>query len=74
MGIDHVLMLLIGFIGGLLAVRAWIYCDSGKGTLKIDSSNPEKDVYRFDIDKFEDLETKSQIIMKIERNAHISQE
>lgn len=36
------------------------------GTLKIDHSNPDKDVYLFEIDNFERLSTSSAIRMKVE--------
>lgn len=74
MGIDHVLILLIGVLLGAILMRGLIFSKSGTGTLKIDSSNPEKDLYRFEIDKLEDLETKSQIIVAIDRTADLSQE
>lgn len=44
------------------------------GTLKIDSSNPEKDVYRFEIDDLDKLSKKSRIVLKVDRNADLSQE
>ena len=43
------------------------------GTLKIDHSNPEKDLYRFEIDKIEDLSERRVLILKIDNNADLSQ-
>ena len=44
------------------------------GILRIDRSNPEKDVYRFDIDgDLSKLHTKKKITLKIDSNADLSQ-
>lgn len=44
------------------------------GTLKIDRSNPEKDVYRFDIDgDLEKLRTIKTIKLKVDNYADLSQ-
>ena len=43
------------------------------GTLKIDHSNPEKDVYRFEIDDIENLHKKKFIVLKIDNDADLSQ-
>ena len=66
----------IGFVGGLL-VGVIVYklifrfC-SKKGILRIDHSNPEKDVYRFEIDGIVDNSTK-RFILKVDHNADLSQ-
>ena len=41
--------ILVGLIAGLIVRPKML------GTLKIDHSNPEKDVYRLEIDNFDDL-------------------
>lgn len=43
------------------------------GTLKIDHSNPEKDVYRFEIEDIDKLNSKRYITLKIDHNADLSQ-
>ena len=44
------------------------------GTLRIDHSNPEKDIYRFDINcDLEKLQTKKRVMFKIDNNADLSQ-
>ena len=43
------------------------------GVLRIDHSNPEKDVYRFEIDKLDTLSKRHRIILKIDNNADLSQ-
>lgn len=44
------------------------------GTLKIDHSNPEKDVYRLEIDDLEGLSKKRKIVLKVYNGANLSQE
>ena len=43
------------------------------GTLRIDHSNPEKDLYRFEIDDLEKLNSKSYVELKIDHHADLSQ-
>lgn len=68
----------IAFLVGLLAGIAISIIFHGmqrtSGTLRIDRSNPEKDVYRFDIDKLDNLHEKKRIVLKIDPNADLSQE
>lgn len=44
------------------------------GTLKIDHSNPEKDIYRLEIDDLEGLSKKRKIVLKVDNGANLSQE
>lgn len=43
------------------------------GTLRIDHSNPEKDVYRIEIDDLDGLSKKKRVILKVDNNANLSQ-
>ena len=43
------------------------------GTLRIDNSNPEKDVYRFEIDDINKLSKFKRIILKVNHNSGLSQ-
>lgn len=43
------------------------------GTLRIDHSNPEKDVYRFDVDDLDNLSKKKRITLKVDNHADLSQ-
>lgn len=66
-------------LGGLLAgsvlcnVLCIAYIKRTYGTLRIDHSNPEKDVYRFDIDDLDSLSKKKRIILLVDNNATLSQ-
>lgn len=44
----------------------------GTGTLRIDHSNPKKDLYRFDIDDLDQLNKKKRLILTIDHNADLS--
>lgn len=43
------------------------------GTLRIDHSNPEKDIYRFEINNLDSLNRKKRIVLKIDHHADLSQ-
>lgn len=62
-------------IGVLLAAIVYITVIHGcEGTLRIDHSNPEKDIYRFEVDNLDDLSKKKHIVLKVDNNAFLSQE
>lgn len=44
------------------------------GTLRIDHSNPEKDVYRIELDDFDNLSRKKRVVLIVDNNADLSQE
>ena len=43
------------------------------GTLRIDHFNPEKDIYRFEIDNLDALNKKSKIVLRVDHHADLSQ-
>lgn len=50
-----------------------IFSLRSSGTLRIDHTNPEKDVYLFEIDNLDKLTAKRKVVLKIDNNAHLSQ-
>lgn len=46
---------------------------AGKGTLRIDHSDPAKDKYRFEIDNLDALDRKRKVVLKIDHHANLSQ-
>lgn len=62
--------LAIGILIGVVITLLWRPTD---GIIRIDHSNPEKDLYRFEIDNLELLEQKKKIILKIDHYADLSQ-
>jgi hypothetical protein len=65
---------LIGLIVGcILSNIVFFISYKSAGTLRIDHSNPEKDVYRFEIDKLDSLSKRHRVILKIDNDADLSQ-
>ena len=67
----EVLFVLGGFVFGMLFHKFISILFPG-GALKIDHSNPEKDVYRFVIDDLDSLNKKKRILLVIDHNADLS--
>lgn len=66
--------LIVGFVVGLLMNVINRLLERPAGVLKIDRSNPEKDVYRFEIDDLDSLHKKKRIVLKIDNDVAISHE
>lgn len=66
--------LVLGILIGVL-VTVFYFCNPwvAKGTLKIDHSNPTKDVYRFEIKDLDRLNKAKRVRMNIDHNADLSQ-
>lgn len=68
----------IGFVIGVVveAIVSLIfkYFRSAFGTLRIDDSNPEKEIYRFVVNDLDELSKRKYVELKIERGADLSQE
>lgn len=69
----EVIMLLIGIFAGSFITSIIFFVKSSSGTLKIDHSNPQKDVYRFEIKDLDKLNKKKYVHLKIDNNADLSQ-
>ena len=63
----------VGAISVLIIKDIIFYIINKVGTLKIDHSDPEKDIYRIDINDLDKLSKKKLIILKIDNNADLSQ-
>ena len=59
------------FIASLISFIC--FCFMAGGPLKIDHSDPEKHLYRFEIDDLDDLSKKKRVILSIEHDADLSQ-
>ena len=60
------------FLAALLssiATAIVIHLRSAHGTLRIDHTDPEKDIYRIEIDNLDALRTKSQVILMVDNDA-----
>lgn len=64
------------FLGVLLGISTNTYIKSGAdtdGTLQVDGTNPEKDIYRLQLNSsLEDLASKTKISLKVDPNANLS--
>lgn len=68
------LLILIGLLVGSIVSNIIFFIHYRKaGTLRIDHSDPAKDVYRIEIDDLDGLSKKKHIILKVDNNADLSQ-
>ena len=61
------ILFILGFILGLLYPRKTV------GILKIDRSDPKKDRYQFEIPDLDILDKKTEILLRVDHNADLSQ-
>lgn len=69
--VTYAVIFLLGSIVGIL-IGAFTSPYTAHGVLRIDHNNSEKDLYRFEIDDLESLDTKTQIVLKIDHNADLT--
>lgn len=67
-----ILDFIIGYLSGILATII-TFVISSQGTLKIDHTDPTKDVYRMEIDSIDKLSKKKMIVLKVDNHADLSQ-
>lgn len=60
-------------ISSILNSIVWNIYFRKAGTLRIDHSNIDKDIYRFEIDNLEALSSRKYIVLKVDNNADLSQ-
>ncbi len=65
------LSFILGIVFGIVIVCIW-FLTRVVGKLKIDHSNPEKDLYRFEIDDLDKLSKRKMVILKIDHRADLS--
>lgn len=69
----YLLWFVVGVSIGSIIASIIFYVRSSNGTLRIDCTNPEKDVYRLEIDDLDKLSKKKHVILKIDSHADLSQ-
>ena len=68
------LLILIGLlVGSIISNIIFFIRYRTVGTLRIDHSDPVKDVYRIEIDDLDGLIKKKHVILKVDNNADLSQ-
>lgn len=58
-------------VGVIIMIMAGI--QSTVGVLRIDHSNPEKDIYRFEIADLDNLSRKKRVSLRVDNHADLSQ-
>lgn len=59
------LWLVLGTVVGSLVSSIYFLAQTGYGTLKIDQTNPVKDLYSLELGNLDDLPKKKRIVLKI---------
>lgn len=70
---DYLILFVCSFVSSIVTMMV-MYLTSARGTLRIDRSNPEKDVYRIEIDDLDALSRKKKVILDVDNSAILSQE
>lgn len=74
MVLTYILVAIAGVLVGILASYVFQVVQTAYGTLRIDHTDPEKDLYRIDIDgNFDNISKEKRIILKVDNNADLSQ-
>ena len=63
----------LGIIIGVITTRLILQVSSAKAVLRIDHSNPEKDIYRLDLDNVCSMNKKT-LLLKIDHCANFANE
>lgn len=70
---DYLIIFAGCFISSIVTL-IFMHLTSAHGTLRIDHSNPEKDVYRIELDNLDALSHKKRVILDVDNSAILSQE
>lgn len=66
--------ILIGVLIGMIIASLFFFNPrTTYGVLRVDHSDPKKDLYRFEIDDLDKLRTKKKVILTIDHHADLSQ-
>ena len=70
----YILCMTLCFIFGVVIGVIIKSLSTTVGTLKIDISDPDKDVYRLEIDNLDIIPKKKKIVLKVKKECDLSQE
>lgn len=74
MVLTYILVAIAGVLVGIIASYVFQVVQTAYGTLRIDHTDPEKDLYRIDIDgNFDNISKEKRIVLKVDNNADLSQ-
>ena len=65
-------MLALGLIIGSLVVLIYYRCVTISGILRIDHSDPDKDIYQINLNSLDDLAKKKRVVLKVDNNAKLN--
>lgn len=74
MGIEYLIGIIVGVVVHALVSIMLRVIFVGSGVLRIDQSNPEKTIYRIELNEVDTLRNKKRFILKVDTNAKLSQE
>lgn len=70
----YILVAMAGIAIGMFVSYMLLIGKTAYGTLRIDHTNPEKDLYRIDIDgNFDNISKEKRIVLKVDNDANLSQ-
>lgn len=70
---DYLILFVCSFVSAIVTMMV-MYLTSARGILRIDHSNPEKDIYRIEINDLDALSRKKKVILDVDNSAILSQE
>lgn len=65
---------LISLFIGAIAMHILNHKRRPDGVLRIDHTNPEKDLYRFEIDNLDNLSARNRIVLRVDNDAKLSRD
>ena len=65
---------IVGIIVGMVLTSLIYLACNTVGTLKIDRTSSEKDIYRIEINDLEELNHRTRVVLKVDHNADLSHE
>ena len=70
----YILVAMAGIAIGMFVSYMLLIGKTAYGALRIDHTNPEKDLYRIDIDgNFDNISKEKRIVLKVDNDANLSQ-
>lgn len=63
---------ILGVLIGSLVVLIYYRCVTISGVLRIDHSNPDKDIYQINLNSLDDLAKKKRVALKVDNNAKLN--
>ena len=64
----------VGVFVGSIVTQVIIKFRTTQGVLRIDHTNPEKDIYRIEFDSIDNLSKVKKVVLNVDNNANLSQQ